>query len=65
MAKNERISELILEIEFGINKIDVKEDTIVEGAKYNINEIEQKANDNLLKLEKVLFDYFLKEKDTH
>lgn len=61
MAKNKRISELILEIEFGINKIDVKSDTIVKSTNINIKKAEKKSNDNMLRLEKAFFNNFSNE----
>lgn len=56
MAMNERISELILEIEFGMNMIDVKRDCKGENTILCTNKMEQKSNDNLQRLEKVFFE---------
>lgn len=60
MTRNQRISELILEIEFGMNKVEVKADSRKESSNLN-KKIENKVNENLLKLERAFFDNFSNE----
>lgn len=55
MTANKRISELILEIEYGINGFDGE---VSQFDGQGVREIEKKSTENLLKLERAFFSKF-------